>query len=107
MKAAGRVTALVVLLSSVTAEAQVPGGVPLPHGWIGTTSEWVRGFGIAFALLNLTLLFFAWRSLRGGAVTPTGRGWLFVAVGLVPVMIAFLSFAHGLEESTTVRACGS
>jgi cytochrome c nitrite reductase small subunit len=107
VKAAGRVTALVVLLSSVTAEAQVPGGVPLPHGWIGTTSEWVRGFGIAFALLNLTLLFFAWRSLRGGAVTPTGRGWLFVAVGLVPVMIAFLSFAHGLEESTTVRACGS
>ena len=106
MKAAGRAAALVVLLSSV-AEAQVPGGVPLPHGWIGTTGEWVRGFGIVFALLNLALLFFAWRSLRGGAVTSTGRGWLFVAVGLVPVMVAFLSFAHGLEESTTVGACGS
>jgi len=86
--------------------AQVPGGVPLPQGWIGTTSDWVRGFGIVFALLNLVLLFFAWRSLRRG-ITPTARGWLFVAVGLVPVMVAFLSFAHGLEESTTVSACGS
>jgi len=107
VKAAGGAAALGVLLSSVAAEAQVAGGVPLPHGWIGTTGEWMRGFGIAFALLNLALLFFAWRSLRGGAVTPTGRGWLFVAVGLVPVMVAFLSFAHGLEESTTVAACGS
>jgi nitrate/TMAO reductase-like tetraheme cytochrome c subunit len=81
--------------------------VPLPRGWIGTTSEWIRGFGIAFALLNLALLAFAWRSLRSGALTPTARGWLFVGVGLVPVMVAFLSFAHGLESSTTVSACGS
>jgi hypothetical protein len=41
-------------------------GVPLPHGWIGTTSDWVRGLGIAFAILNLVLLGFAWRSLRSG-----------------------------------------
>ena len=102
-----RAAALVVLLAPVAAWAQVPGGVPLPLGWVGTTSEWVRGFGIAFALLNLTLLVFAWRSLRGGRVTPTARGWLLVAVGLVPLMVAFLSFAHGLEESTTVQACGS
>ena len=81
--------------------------MPLPRGWIGTTSEWVRGFGIAFALLNLVLLAFAWRSLGGAGLTPTARGWLFVAVGLVPVMVAFLSFAHGLESSTTVSACGS
>jgi len=102
-----RAALLVVLLLPVAAWAQAPGGIPLPQGWIGTTSEWVRGFGIAFALLNLALLIFAWRSLRGGSVTPTARGWLFVAVGLVPVMVAFLSFAHGLEESTTVQACGS
>ena len=102
-----RAAALVALLIPGVAWAQVPGGVPLPQGWIGTTSEWVRGFGIVFALLNLLLLVFAWRSLRGGAVAPTARGWLFVAVGLVPVMVAFLSFAHGLESSTTVSACGS
>jgi cytochrome c nitrite reductase small subunit len=81
--------------------------VPLPRGWIGTTSDWVRSMGIAFVVLDLALLAFAWRSLRSGVVTPTVRGWLFVAVGLVPVMVAFLSFSHGLEASTTVRACGS
>ena len=35
------------------------------------------------------------------------EGWLFVAIGLVPMMVAFLSFAHGLESSTSVQACGS
>ena len=49
-------------------------GVPLPQGWIGTTGDWVRGFGIAFAILNLLLLALAWRSLRPGAVSPTARG---------------------------------
>jgi nitrate/TMAO reductase-like tetraheme cytochrome c subunit len=106
VKTAGRVAALAVLLVPVAACAAEE-AVPLPRGWIGTTSEWVRGFGIAFALLNLVLLAFAWRSLGGASLTPTARGWLFVAVGLVPVMVAFLSFAHGLESSTTVSACGS
>jgi len=83
-------------------------GIPLPHGWIGTTSQWVRGFGIAFVLLNLALIAFAWRSLRNlEEVTPVARGWLLVSIGLVPTMVAFLSFAHGLEGSTTVAACGS
>jgi nitrate/TMAO reductase-like tetraheme cytochrome c subunit len=81
--------------------------VPLPHGWIGTTGDWVHGFGIAFAILNLVLLAFAWRSLRTGAVTATARGWLLVSVALVPMMIAILTFAHGLEDTATVRSCGS
>jgi nitrate/TMAO reductase-like tetraheme cytochrome c subunit len=67
----------------------------------------VRGLGIAFAILNLVLLGFAWRSLRPGVMTPTARGWLFVSVALVPMMIAFLAFAHGLESTATVRSCGS
>jgi cytochrome c nitrite reductase small subunit len=53
------------------------------------------------------LLAFAWRNLRTGTITATTRGWLFVSVGLVPVMVAFLSFAHGLEATATVSACGS
>jgi nitrate/TMAO reductase-like tetraheme cytochrome c subunit len=81
--------------------------IPLPHGWIGTTSDWLRGLGIAFVLLNIVLLVFAWRSLGRGGVTPTARGWLFVAVGLVPTMVAFLTFAHGLESTMTVQSCGS
>jgi cytochrome c nitrite reductase small subunit len=106
MNTPARAAALVALLAPVAAWA-AEDAVPLPHGWIGTTSEWVRGFGIAFALLNLALLAFAWKSLRSGGVTPTARGWLFVAVGLVPLMVAFMSFAHGLEGSTTLSACGS
>ena len=81
--------------------------VPLPHGWIGTTSQWLVGLGIACVVLDLVLLLFAWRSLRGGTVTATARGWLLVSVGLVPAMVAFLSFAHGLEASATVSSCGS
>ncbi len=82
-------------------------GVPLPQGWIGTTSDWIRGFGIGLAILNLVLLAFAWRSLRPGVMTPTARGWLFVSVGLVPMVIALLAFAHGLEDTATVTSCGS
>ena len=79
----------------------------LPHGWIGTTADWMRGLGIAFVLLDLALLTLAWRHLRSSGVSAVTRGWLFVAVGLVPVMVAFLSFAHGLEQSSTVNSCGS
>ena len=96
---------LLALLEPAAAAAEE--GVPLPHGWIGTTGDWLQGFGVALALLNLMLLALAWRSLRGAAVTPTARGWLLVAVGLVPLMVAFLAFAHGLERSASVEACGS
>ena len=96
---------LVVVLPSVATAAEDT--IPLPHGWIGTTGDWIRGIGIAFVILNLVLLLLAWRRLSRTGLTPTVRGWLFVAVGLVPLMVAFLSFAHGLESSTTVQACGS
>ena len=100
------ITIVVALLPAIAAAAEDT-LVPLPRGWIGTTEQWVRGIGIAFVLLNLVLLVFAWRSLGRAAITPTARGWLFVAVGLVPMMVAFLAFAHGLESSTSVQACGS
>jgi cytochrome c nitrite reductase small subunit len=106
MAVARRVALLLVLLVPSLAVAAHQ-AVPLPRGWIGTTSDWVRGFGIAFVVLNVVLLAFAWRSLRSAGVTATARGWLLVAVGLVPVMVAFLAFAHGLESSTSVAACGS
>jgi len=98
--------ALAPLLIPAVAMAAVD-GVPLPRGWIGTTTDWVRGFGIAFVLLDLALLALAWRNLRRFGLTTSVRGGLFVAVALVPVMVAFLSFAYGLEQSTTVSACGS
>jgi cytochrome c nitrite reductase small subunit len=97
--------ALLVLLVPAVAAA-VEEGVPLPHGWIGTADQWIEGMGIAFALLNLALLVPTWRSLRPTGLTPTARGWLFVAVGLVPTAVAFLAFVHGLESSSTVDSCG-
>ena len=30
-------------------------GVPAPHGWIGTTSEWIRGIGLVLAILDIAL----------------------------------------------------
>lgn len=78
-----------------------------PRLWIGTTDEWLQGLGIAFAVLDLILLAIAWRSLRAGTESRASRAWLLVAVGLVPVSVAFLASAHGLERSTTVAACGS
>ena len=98
---------LAFVAPAVAGAAAAPAeGVPLPHGWIGTTDQWIEGMGIAFALLNLALLVTAWRSLRSTGLTPTARGWLLVAVGLVPAMVAFLAFAHGLESSSTVDSCG-
>ena len=38
--------------------------VPPPHGWIGTTSEWIRGSGLVFGFLNLVLLVVVWRMLK-------------------------------------------
>jgi hypothetical protein len=94
------------LLASGAAAVADP-AVPLPHGWIGTTSQWIQGFGIAFVVLNVVLLALTWRRLRAGAGAPGVWGWLLVAVGLVPIMVAFVTFAHGLESITTVAACGS
>jgi cytochrome c nitrite reductase small subunit len=97
---------LLVLLTPLGAVAAEE-AVPLPRGWIGTTGQWLQGMGIVFGLLNLVLLAVAWRTLHRSGLTPIARGWLLVAVGLVPMMVAFLSFAHGLESSATVDSCGS
>jgi nitrate/TMAO reductase-like tetraheme cytochrome c subunit len=81
--------------------------VPLPHGWIGTTSQWLQGLGIVLIVLNVGLLVWAWRRLRSRG-SPAGMwGFLLVAVGFVPILVAFMTFAHGLEESATVASCGS
>ena len=81
--------------------------VPLPHGWIGTTSQWIEGFGVGLVVLDLILLVLVWYWLRGQDAMPRMWGWVLVAVGLVPLLVGFMTFAHGLESSATVSACGS
>lgn len=53
---------------------QIGGGLPRPHGWIGTTIEWAQGLGIAFAFLDLALLAAAWWILRTRGETAGVRG---------------------------------
>ena len=81
--------------------------VPLPKGWIGTTGQWIEGFGIGLVILNLILLALVWYWMRGRDPLPRLWGWVLVAVGLVPILVGFMTFAHGLESSATVAACGS
>jgi cytochrome c nitrite reductase small subunit len=95
-----------VIVASVEAAANGL-SAPLPHGWIGTTSQWIEGFGIGLVVLNIALLVFVWLRMRRSATLSRMWGWPLVAVGLVPIIVGFMSFAHGLESSATVSACGS
>lgn len=81
-------------------------GVRPPHGWIGTTDEWIRGLGVLLALLNLGLLLAVWRSLRTHGVDRFSKSLLFGAVLLVPTFVVFLATAHGMSESQKPEACG-
>ena len=87
--------------------AQPDLGVPEPHGWIGTTSQWIQGVGIFFALLNLVLLAVIWSSLRRRGLTSVSRALLFGGIMVVPVVVVFLATAHGMQKSMTVEACGA
>jgi cytochrome c nitrite reductase small subunit len=80
-------------------------GVPQPKGWIGTTSQWVQGVGITFALFNLVLLVVLWRMLRVGGVTSVSKALLFGGILVIPIVVVFLATAHGMEESMSVEAC--
>ena len=81
-------------------------GVPEPHGWLGTTNQWIQGVGLAFALFNLVLLVVIWRMIRRHRVTTTSKALLFGAILVIPVVVIFLATAHGMQESMTVEACG-
>jgi len=78
-----------------------------PRGWIGTTEDWARGLGIAFAVLDLLLLVVVWRSFHRTGETPTSKELLFVAIAVLPVAVVFFGYAYGLEESKSIEACGS
>jgi nitrate/TMAO reductase-like tetraheme cytochrome c subunit len=81
-------------------------GVPPPRGWIGTTSQWVQGVGILFAVFNLVLLVVIWRILSTRGITAISKALLFGAIFVVPLVVVFLATAHGMEKSMTVEACG-
>jgi cytochrome c nitrite reductase small subunit len=104
-----RFAAAAVLLAAAAPLLADPSdfGVPQPHGWVGTTSEWMRGVGLLLAVLNLVLLVWIWRSVRSRGVTSTSKAMLFGAILVLPVMVVFLATAHGMDESMSVEACGA
>ena len=81
--------------------------MPQPHGWVGTTSQWVQGVGLLFAAFNLVLLVVIWRMIRKNGVTAVSKAMLFGAILVVPTVVVFLATAHGMSESMSVEACGA
>jgi nitrate/TMAO reductase-like tetraheme cytochrome c subunit len=82
-------------------------GVPQPRGWIGTTSQWVQGVGLAFAAFNLILLVVIWQMIRRRGVTAVSKALLLGAILVIPIVVVFLATAHGMTESMRVEACGA
>jgi cytochrome c nitrite reductase small subunit len=99
--------ALTVCLASPLGADPREFGVPEPHGWVGTTSQWIQGVGLAFAALNLVLLVLVWRMLRRKGVTAASRALLLGTIVLIPIVVVFLATAHGMQQSMRVDACGS
>lgn len=95
------------LLAPLAAAAAEPNGVPRPRGWMGTETDWARGLGIAFAVLDLILLLSLWRSSRRAGITPGSKQLLPIAIVVLPLAIVFFGYSFGLEASKDVRACGA
>jgi len=98
-----RLVDVFVLIPSVAFAAEE---VPHPKGWIGTTDQWTQGLGIAFALLNLVILFLAWRKLAHRDSTRGVIGMLLVGLAMLPVVVIFFGYTKGLAGMESVRACG-
>ena len=101
-----------MVLTFLLAAAGVPEpgedlALPPPRGWIGTTDDWARGMGIAFALLAMALLVLAWRRVRGGSLTSNVKELLILPMVVLPAAIVFLGYSYGIESSKSISACGS
>jgi NapC/NirT cytochrome c family, N-terminal region len=82
-------------------------GVPAPRGWIGTTSQWLQGVGIAFAIFNLFVLALIWVTLRRRGVTAISKALLLGGILVIPIVVSVFATAHGMEQSMKTEACGS
>ena len=96
--------ALLVVAPSVALGADGEDAIPRPAGWIGTTEQWTQGLGIALALLNLVVLFVAWRALRQADTARGVTGTLFFGLAVLPVVVIFFGYTQGLSGMETVRA---
>lgn len=81
-------------------------GVPAPHGWVGTTNQWIQGVGLIVGLLDLVLLVVIWRMIRRRGVTSQSKALLLGAILVLPAVAVFLATAHAMQAAMTVEACG-
>jgi len=107
-----RVTRRTILLfGAVCAQAAIvvgaDSGVPRPRGWIGRTEDWAQGLGVAFAVLNLLILFSVARSARRSGLTSTNKQLMFFGVAVLPLATVFFAYSYGMTASEKVEACGS
>ena len=107
IRPAGLAAALLILAAGPLAADPRDFGVPEPHGWIGTTSEWIQGVGLVFAVLNLILLVVIWGMVRRRGVTAASKAMLLGAIVVIPIVVVFLATAHGMAESMKTEACGA
>jgi cytochrome c nitrite reductase small subunit len=98
--------AVAVLAAPATFAAAAEELVPRPKGWIGTTEQWTQGLGIALAVLNLVVLFVAWRAMQRGGVPRSVTGTLFFGLAVLPLVVIFFGYTQGLHGMETVQACG-
>jgi nitrate/TMAO reductase-like tetraheme cytochrome c subunit len=82
-------------------------GVPEPHGWLGTTTQWIQGFGLVLAALNVVILLVLWARIRRRGVTSASKAFILGSVVVLPTIVAFLATAHGMSESMKTEACGA
>lgn len=100
------------LLGTLAATATGPGtgtpiALPRPEGWIGTTTQWTVGLGLALGVLDLAILFLTWHRLRREGFTGAVKGLLFFGLAVLPLMVTFLSYQHGFSSAETVDSCGA
>lgn len=81
--------------------AGTPIALPRPEGWIGTTTQWTVGLGVALGVLDLAVLFLAWRRLQHDGFTGPVKGLLFFGLTVLPIMVTFLSYQHGFSSAAS------
>lgn len=81
-------------------------GVPPPHGWVGTTTQWMQGVGLIVGVLDLILLVVIWRMIQRKGVTSQSKALLLGAILVLPAVAVFLATAHAMQAAMTVEACG-
>ena len=93
--------------ASAAAAAEADLALPKPHGWIGTSDDWARGFGIAFVLLAAVLLILAWGRLRESGLDARLKELLILPLVVLPAAIVFFGYSYGIENSKAIESCGS